>query len=671
MKLSKITIENYRKFINEEMNFENDVTLIAGPNNSGKTSLITLVHNVMSSATKNMHFFDYPLAKQKELITTIKSKITEFNEGRLDAQSFEKEFMLIEELDSNLKIELKYEDDEDISLFSDYIMDLTITNKSVFFMHTSRVEISMLYNIILGETYYDHTQNQINISEPNLCNLLNKCITEEIYYCNFDFSCKNSISNSNFKKLFNIVFIPANRPLDDIESDKNHGLTSQMIEILKQSESWKSTNKEVIDKLANDLDGVKGLFDEVASNKIKPHLSDFSRTKGNEDLKVSLHLSADEDSLEKFISNIMKAEYDCDGVVLAESSQGLGYSNLIYIHLFLEKFYKTKDLQKINLIILEEPESHMHPQMQRSFIKYLINKQIEEQTCALVSTHSNEIVRTGNINRIRVIRKYESLSSVIEIAEVLKKATNDEEKEINSFLEFFFDIGYSDLIFADKAILYEGDTERFFIQTIINKVEDYSSLGKDYISYIQVGGAFASNYKKLLDFLKLKAVIITDIDYNKEAIEKKDILKSNTTNPTIKKFYKISHKEVPTVDDLYNWKKENGTVLNDYIYLAFQTDDDEYVRTLEEAILCKIFKISPWTKIKRSKWIQLKDESKYHFVIPNNKNDEVDSEFTIRDILYSLSSSKVDFMYSLIRSGKISEVIPNYIMEGLDWLQKK
>ena len=52
----------------------------------------------------------------------------------------------------------------------------------------------------------------------------------------------------------------------------------------------------------------------------------------------------------------------------------------------------------------------MHPQMQHVFIKYLIN-QYQLKSQGLVTTHSNEIVRSAGISHLRILRRTENYSS--------------------------------------------------------------------------------------------------------------------------------------------------------------------------------------------------------------------------------------------------------------------
>lgn len=124
-----------------------------------------------------------------------------------------------------------------------------------------------------------------------------------------------------------------------------------------------------------------------------------------------------------------------------------------------------------------------------------------------------------------------------------KKIENlDDESEflLTNFFDWFFEIGYSELIFADKAILYEGDSERLYIRKLI-KLPEFSTLNDSYIAYIQVGGAYAHNYLPMLRMLKMKTLIITDLDYDKEilSMDKVKAEDSKSTNATINHCYRL------------------------------------------------------------------------------------------------------------------------------------
>lgn len=117
-------------------------------------------------------------------------------------------------------------------------------------------------------------------------------------------------------------------------------------------------------------------------------------------------MNVTEDDIHSLLKRITSAKYHTDGHYLKEASQGLGYSNLVYIHLQLEKYEKTIDPLLVNFFIIEEPEVHMHPQMQNVFTKYLFDH-YEKHDClqSLVTTHSHEVVRSANIKQLRVLRQ--------------------------------------------------------------------------------------------------------------------------------------------------------------------------------------------------------------------------------------------------------------------------
>lgn len=219
---------------------------------------------------------------------------------------------------------------------------------------------------------------------------------------------------------------------------------------------------------------------------------------------------------------------------------------------------------------------------------------------------------------------------------------------------------------------------------------NYQRLSEQYIAYIQVGGAYAYNYKELITFLKIKTLIITDLDYVKTATTEPEIFTSISTNSTINHFYQLSlikadgvdgvaketvgeKKEFkqPLIERLYEWKEnEQNKLFDNLIYLTFQ-EKDYLARTLEEAMLSKMFLIKASELKPRTEWKRLKSDSKLLFTIPNNNKGEEDSLFCLRDIVLGMSKSKTDFMYSVIMNSLSETMLPLYIEEGLKWLMKE
>ena len=330
------------------------------------------------------------------------------------------------------------------------------------------------------------------------------------------------------------------------------------------------------------------------------------------------------------------------------------------------------------MFFLEEPESHMHPQMQQVFIKYIFDY-YQKKLQGLITTHSNEVVRVAGISHLRVIRHVGNFKSNLYdlsiLLDELKESENTTDNELANFFDWFFEIGYSEMIFSDKAIFYEGDTERLFIRKALT-LNKFKKLSQQYVAFIQVGGAYAKNYERLIRLLGIKSLIITDIDYEKDKVTVEDINKSSITNATIKHFYSIEHPSAErkfAVSDFYKWNDDKGNIIDDLIFICFQTNSDGYARTLEEAMINKYFSMDVTVSYKKSEWVEKRNASKLNFSIPDTKNGKKTSKNTImsvRDILASTSGNKTDFMYSVIMNKYVEKMMPEYINGGLTWLME-
>lgn len=734
MYIKKIRVQNFRQLKDVMLELQKNTTILAGPNNSGKTSFILLLKRMLlekgfAFSKDDFNAYDKYIWSNSiyEILQNIyknrESKneeelIKEFSDNMFPIDHDSNHSIILPELTVQLQID--YSDNDDISNFADYIMDLDCSHNSFYFLYTITLNRSAfikgvkenwakIYNRLKKEQCDNEKQSIIEIILEVYCDsLISKC-----YFTDENYQLLSEIEDiQDFKKLFNFKYIEAARPLNDsLEKDK-HLLSNTLITLASKDDNWKKKINDLPDKILNTLDdsGIKSTVEEVSTTALNSTIKSISQTNGGHTGKLSLNLDVSEKHIQDLIRNTTNARYSIAGEIamcnynLPETSQGLGYSNLIYMHAQIEDYIKSKDILKINFLIIEEPESHMHPQMQYVFANELLKQYDEEDLQGLITTHSSEIVRGTSLERLRVIREETlfnsiiyNLSSFINTINESVDADEDDVTLIKDYKTFYESIGISELIFADAAILFEGDTERLYLKKVIS-LPEFKSLEQKYIAYIQVGGAYAYNFKPLLEYLKIKSLIITDIDYGKNATDRKTILSETTTNPTIKNFYEINNfnKDSPkpenfelTIQMLYDWITttkhivakasikaiDQSVAKKDLMYLAFQTESDHYTRTLEAAMLSKMFDLFGDDSINRSDWMKKRTDSRLAYSIPHNKTDEAgkkeeDSKFNLIDILDSTAEAKTDFMYSVILNGSYQKMLPDYIKEGLEWLMK-
>lgn len=699
MKLIKMIVNNYRQFERAEIDFDNNITVLAGANNSGKTSLISLIKRIVGDSRVAYSEADIPTQNMKEWLDKAYPLFKDFFEtngsvDEIESGLFNKMFpkdeseeeILLKTTEVYIQVDYDIENDS-IKLFADYIMDLDDAQHSFYFIYAYEINKTIFRRKLtdnfekIKRRFDELRKSETELKKRHLQELLVRQYIESIkpvcYFCDKNYDNKYQMNNiDEFEKLFNFNYVMAGRPLDDEESDHLHTLSKKMVAMAKLDDDWNDLIALLPDELIKPIEShnIDERVREASLKSLKDTIEAVENTNGGESGKLMLDMNITEEAINELLERITTTTYNVNGYYLGESSQGLGYSNMIYMHLQLKKFEKGLDPLKVNMFFVEEPESHMHPQMQQVFIKYLLDYYRKQDIQGVVTTHSNEMVRVAGISHLRVIRKIgnfkSNLYNLALLTNELRKSGEKDDEELANFFDWFFEIGYSEIVFADKAILYEGDTERLLIRKLLTE-EKYEALSKQYIAYIQVGGAYAYKYRKLLDLLKIKTLIITDLDYSKQALEPNEIKQAEITNATIKNFYKETHSDNPTVEQLYKWQKDKENILcNGLINLSYQSENDHYARTLEEAMLGKYFDIDVAGKFKRSAWIKMKEDSKLKFVIPNNKKGENDSEISLRDILESTSGEKTDFMYSVILEKLVIKMEPQYISEGLAWLME-
>lgn len=321
------------------------------------------------------------------------------------------------------------------------------------------------------------------------------------------------------------------RPLRDADRALSAGRASRLSQILQHTKEVKEHGQDFdpalgpppdpttlsvlgIGDLANALlAGHEGLR-QARTRLNTEYLKKLSFT--GDDLQGSISVSTSKGDRDFRLRQLLeKLELELRDASMSEPppSRGLGSNNLLFVA--CELLLLGSEDEGFPLLLIEEPEAHLHPQRQLRLVEFLKDKvdasRADDQNIQIVLTsHSPQLASVLDLSALVLLHRGRAFSMAPNCTQL---SPSD-----YGFLQRFLDVTKANLFFARGLLIVEGDAENILLPTLARLLgRDLTASG---VSIVNVGGVGLRRFARVFQrsqpvqdgTIDLPVACITDFD---------------------------------------------------------------------------------------------------------------------------------------------------------------
>ncbi|ELK46094.1 AAA family ATPase [Halobacillus sp. BAB-2008] len=423
MKLSKLTIRNFKGIKELTLHIE-DISIVIGPNNNSKSTILQALKQFGSKETKldQSFYHNYETSNPVSFHATF----TDITSEELDLHGIRKS---VHEDSGNFIVRAIYNYDQKVERASK----------------------------TTGEESHD------------------------LNYEGWDGKLGGGKDGTHFLNAFpEIVYIPAVKDAsDDLKNNSQYMKTLYSLykSVIKNLDEYKEAEEKarlLQDKINKHNDEKINYFEE----EVQEFLKDVTSTK----IKFNVNVSP----LEDIVSTSVEPNFDFNGLETTLKHQGNGVQRTFILSifkgfkLFKKKFNEEeKGVNRPLIIAIEEPELYLHPHLARVFKDTLYNLVDEGFFQVIATSHSPNFIDLSKPHRtlIKLNMKEDKKISVKQVNSDIYGLPDQEKERFQALLKF--DPYVNEMFFANNVILVEGDTEVVALKSIGEKLVESGELEEE------------------------------------------------------------------------------------------------------------------------------------------------------------------------------------------------
>ncbi len=306
------------------------------------------------------------------------------------------------------------------------------------------------------------------------------------------------------------VYLP---PLRDAVSDLRPGRDNKLISLISALAPDGHADRDAIVNAAQTANEALDLIPTIVSARTHVAKRLGSMTGGHRYAQQSG--LAFEDPQFRRVVGALRAKIG-ELAALEMDENGLGYNNLLYMAVLLAAIADAPEDQEptLRVLLVEEPEAHLHPQLQDLLMRFLESEAVGP-TQVIVTTHSPSFASSARVERLTVLAR-PSANALPEAR--LPRDFGLEPKQL-AYLRRFLDVTKASLLFARAVILVEGVAEQLLVPVIAERIG--RPLAPNGVAVINVGGVAFPPFTDLFapDRLPYRLAVISDSDSQPTADE--------------------------------------------------------------------------------------------------------------------------------------------------------